>query len=66
MYIVKVGEVQRKYLDEMASAFPEQFKPEPDDLYLQNAYHYFTGRSFCDSRGCQLSTETSGGDKDRW
>ncbi|MBT8362997.1 MAG: hypothetical protein HKP41_14490 [Desulfobacterales bacterium] len=31
MYIIKVGEAQRKYLNELAGAFPEQFKPEPDD-----------------------------------
>ena len=31
MYIIQPGEAQRRYLDEIASAFPEWFKPNPDD-----------------------------------
>ncbi|MFW2439885.1 MAG: hypothetical protein ACN4GR_10985 [Arenicellales bacterium] len=31
MYILKPVEAQRRYLDELAEAFPEWFKPEPDD-----------------------------------
>ena len=31
MYILKPVEAQRIYLDELASAFPERFKPDPDD-----------------------------------
>lgn len=31
MYILKQVEAQRIYLDELASVFPERFKPEPDD-----------------------------------
>ena len=31
MYIVKPDEAQRRYLYELASAFPEHFKPDPDD-----------------------------------
>jgi hypothetical protein len=31
MYFLKAGEVQHKYLDELARAFPNQFRPELDD-----------------------------------
>ena len=31
MYILKPGEAQRRYLDEMTSAFPDLFKPDPKD-----------------------------------
>ena len=31
MYIIRTGEAQRKYLDELASAFPEHFQPDPED-----------------------------------
>jgi hypothetical protein len=30
MYVIRPNEAQRKYLDELASAFPELFKPDPD------------------------------------
>lgn len=31
MYVLKAQEAVRRYLDEMASAFPEQFQPDPED-----------------------------------
>ena len=31
MYVVRPNEAQRRYLDELASAFPELFKPAPND-----------------------------------
>ena len=31
MYIIRPVEAQRIYLDELASALPERFKPDPDD-----------------------------------
>ena len=31
MYILKPGEAQRRYLDEMTSAFPDLFKSDPKD-----------------------------------
>ena len=31
MYIVRPNEAQRRYLDELASTFPELFKPNPND-----------------------------------
>lgn len=31
MYIIRACEAQRKYIDELARAFPEQFKLEPND-----------------------------------
>ena len=31
IYIIRAGEAPRRYLDEMVSAFPEQFRPDPED-----------------------------------
>ena len=31
MYIIRPVEAQRTYLNELASAFPERFKPDPED-----------------------------------
>ena len=31
MYVVRPNEAQRRYLDELANAFPELFKPDPED-----------------------------------
>ena len=31
MYVIRTGEAQRRYLDEMTSAFPEHFQPDPEN-----------------------------------